>query len=328
MSERLVHLLIASVLLTGGLSFAQAVHETTVSDIIRMSQAGVGDETILTFLLAKESLIELTAEDVVALSDAGVSEYLINALIELMGPSLPLVVEGPPVEAYPLGAQYPASFYVSYYHEPWFYPALFYHDFFFETHGHDHHRGHHSRSGHHTRAHHHDEDHVIVGHHKDVYLAHRGAPAAHRFGRGHVGRHGSIPSAHTGRSHSVSHHQARQPVLGQSIRHPGARGRHDDSRIARVVGQRRQLSYRRVGPRHSTRRFSAPGLRQSARISRNTGQRNQVSHHRVGHTRNSTHHVKASGGHNRVRVSGGHAGGGHRAVHSRGRHTGRHGGRR
>ena len=74
MRERLVHLLIASVLLTGGLSLAQAAHETTVSDIIRMSQAGVSDETILTFLRVQEISIELTADDVVALSDAGVSK--------------------------------------------------------------------------------------------------------------------------------------------------------------------------------------------------------------------------------------------------------------
>lgn len=50
----------------GGLSFAQAAHETTVSDIIRMFQAGVSDETILTFLSVQEIRIELTAEDVVA----------------------------------------------------------------------------------------------------------------------------------------------------------------------------------------------------------------------------------------------------------------------
>ncbi len=187
MKHAFVRLLTVLVLFTGGLSFTMAAHETAVPDIIRMSQAGLSDETILTFVRANQIRIELTAEDLVALAEAGVSEDLINALMEYWGAPLA-------VPAY-VAAPYPVSFYSSYYYDPWFYSPWFYHDFFFDFHfgghlglahhGGVHHVGHGFVAGHGSGGHH-GGIHGSAGHHSAVHT---------RRGASDIGRHTGVQHA-------------------------------------------------------------------------------------------------------------------------------------
>lgn len=56
---------------------------TLVDDVIRMTQAGVNDETILDFIRKSDERPEVTADDLIALTDAKVSKDVIKAVIDL-----------------------------------------------------------------------------------------------------------------------------------------------------------------------------------------------------------------------------------------------------
>ena len=53
-----------------------------VSDVIRMSQAGVGDDEIIAFVRQSREPFDVSADDVIAMTDAQVSRTVIKAVVD------------------------------------------------------------------------------------------------------------------------------------------------------------------------------------------------------------------------------------------------------
>ncbi len=53
----------------------------TINDIIKLSQAGVSDDTIITYISEKQTIYNLTQAQVRRLRDAGVSSRIINFML-------------------------------------------------------------------------------------------------------------------------------------------------------------------------------------------------------------------------------------------------------
>src|SRR5438128_3930254 len=60
----------------------EAKHRTVVEDVIRMSQAGVGDEAIIAFVVHTREPFTVTADDVIAMTNAQVSKDVIKAVVD------------------------------------------------------------------------------------------------------------------------------------------------------------------------------------------------------------------------------------------------------
>lgn len=111
-------LTVAAILLLAAPAAAQDIRQ----DVIRMAQAGVSDDVILSFLRARNVRVELTSEDIVALKQAGVSDGVVQALI-----SPPAQVPAPqPTYAAPSAPPPPQRTNVVHYYEPA--PAVYYYD--------------------------------------------------------------------------------------------------------------------------------------------------------------------------------------------------------
>ncbi|HYM62322.1 MAG TPA: hypothetical protein VEZ11_15675 [Thermoanaerobaculia bacterium] len=59
-----------------------AVQTKVVDDVIRMSKAGVSDDSIIAFLDRAPGNFEVTADDIIAMNDAGLSKQLIKAVVD------------------------------------------------------------------------------------------------------------------------------------------------------------------------------------------------------------------------------------------------------
>ena len=105
-----------------------AFSRSVSSDVIRMTKAGVDEETIIEFVKKTRGPIELTGDDVVAMKEAGVSQKVIRAVVdEADGRDRDsydrrgnVVVVAP--YAYPYGYPYP-YYYSPYY--PYYGPSLY-----------------------------------------------------------------------------------------------------------------------------------------------------------------------------------------------------------
>ena len=62
--------------------------QALVDEVIRMSQGGVGEDEILTFIKAESGNYSISADDVIELNDARVSKTLIKAVISEAGDRL------------------------------------------------------------------------------------------------------------------------------------------------------------------------------------------------------------------------------------------------
>ena len=145
--------LVLLILCLPAVAFAQ---EVTQEDIIKLHQAGCGDELILTYLGAKGATLKLSADDIAALKAAGVSETVITAVLKGPVPPprretppprrvrpAPVIVSPPPTVIYERYDPWP---YVT--HDPYYYTPR--HHFSF---GYGGHFGHHGYSGHHGGHH-------------------------------------------------------------------------------------------------------------------------------------------------------------------------------
>lgn len=79
-------------LLGASLASAQARHSFQFSnpllnDVVRMSNAGIGNETIIAYVKARQARLEagLTADDLIALRESGVGESVIHFLASVTG---------------------------------------------------------------------------------------------------------------------------------------------------------------------------------------------------------------------------------------------------
>jgi hypothetical protein len=59
-----------------------AVQRSVVDDVIRMTKAGVAEETILDFVKKAEARYDVTADDMIAMSDAKVSRIVMKAVLD------------------------------------------------------------------------------------------------------------------------------------------------------------------------------------------------------------------------------------------------------
>ena len=78
--------------LGASLASAQARHSfhfsnPLLNDVVRMSNAGIGNETIIAYVRARQARLEgvLTADDLIALRESGVGEPVINFLASVTG---------------------------------------------------------------------------------------------------------------------------------------------------------------------------------------------------------------------------------------------------
>ena len=82
----------AVLILGASLASAQARHSSQFSnpllnEVVRMSNAGIGNETIIAYVKARQARLEgvLTADDLIALRESGVGEPVINFLASVTG---------------------------------------------------------------------------------------------------------------------------------------------------------------------------------------------------------------------------------------------------
>jgi uncharacterized membrane protein YgcG len=59
-----------------------ALDRNVIDDVVKMTKAGVSDESIVTFVQAVKDDFEVTADDVIKLTEAGASKNVIKALVE------------------------------------------------------------------------------------------------------------------------------------------------------------------------------------------------------------------------------------------------------
>ncbi len=107
-----------------------ATQRTLVDDVVRMSQAGVSEETIVSFVHNARGRFDVSADDVIAMTNANVSKSVIRAVVDESaarnngryadGRSTTVVVS-PGYYGYP----YYGYGYSPYYYDPFFYgPSL------------------------------------------------------------------------------------------------------------------------------------------------------------------------------------------------------------
>lgn len=113
MRRNLRSALLALLLAGTGSAFLYAANDTTVADIIAMSQAHVSDATILLFVEKNQICLPLSADDLAAMREAGLSRLLIDNLVDRMADCQAdglVAYDAPPVDGY----GYPPGFYSSY----------------------------------------------------------------------------------------------------------------------------------------------------------------------------------------------------------------------
>jgi regulator of protease activity HflC (stomatin/prohibitin superfamily) len=62
-----------------------AVQRNAVDEVIRMSKAGVAEETMLDYLAKTDAKIVVTGDDIIAMTDANVPKDVIKAVVDAAG---------------------------------------------------------------------------------------------------------------------------------------------------------------------------------------------------------------------------------------------------
>jgi hypothetical protein len=60
-------------------------HQTVVEDVIRMAQAGVSDDAIISYVVHTRDRFDVTADDVIAMNNAHVSKEVVKAVMDESG---------------------------------------------------------------------------------------------------------------------------------------------------------------------------------------------------------------------------------------------------
>lgn len=212
MKSNLRRTALAFFLMAAGPAFLYAANETTVDDLIAMSQAHLSDATILLFVEKNQICLPLSSADLTKMQNAGLSRLLIDNLVDRMANCQ--ADESVPYDDGYLA--YPPGYYSSYYY-PYYGFGAFPSYFFFDHHhnffgGHDfggdrdsvHHVAH--RGGVHTVS-------PRGDFHGGGFASHSGAAVGrpseghggsvgHAGSPGHFGRHGSGLAGHSGSGHA------------------------------------------------------------------------------------------------------------------------------
>jgi hypothetical protein len=105
-----------------------AAQRRLVDDIVRMSRAGVSEESIISFVQNTRGPINLTADDLIVMTDAGLPKDLIKAVVDESAArngrnyDQRAAVYAPSVQYY---VPYYSPFYSPYYYDPFFYGPRF-----------------------------------------------------------------------------------------------------------------------------------------------------------------------------------------------------------
>ena len=95
-----------------------------VDDVIRMSQSGVGDDAIISYVKKYRDRFDVNADDVIAMNDAHVSKDVVR-----------MVVDEASARRDDRDDRYndraPARVYTSVYYDPWFYPSWYYSPYYY-----------------------------------------------------------------------------------------------------------------------------------------------------------------------------------------------------
>ena len=94
-----------------------------VDEVIRMSQAGVGDDAIISYIRNTRQPISVTADDLIALTNAHVSERVVKAVQDEATARRDSRYGRSTVLVAPYGYGYP-YYYSPYYYDPFWYPRL------------------------------------------------------------------------------------------------------------------------------------------------------------------------------------------------------------
>jgi len=92
-----------------------------IDDVIRMSQAGVGDEAVIAYVQKYRDRFDINADDVIALNDAHVSRDVIKTMVNESSARKSDRSYDAPVQ----------RVYTGVYYDPWFYPYSYYDPFWY-----------------------------------------------------------------------------------------------------------------------------------------------------------------------------------------------------
>jgi len=97
---------------------------TVVDDVIRMTRAGVDEESILSFVEKSDGKFDVSADDLIAMTDAKVSRKVIKAVLDEADEHDGTVRERRQVVTTP--RYYPTYYYGSRYYDPFYYDPFWY----------------------------------------------------------------------------------------------------------------------------------------------------------------------------------------------------------
>ena len=99
-----------------------AFSRSVTDDVIRMTKAGIAEDTIVEFVHKTRGPIDLNSDDILAMKDAGVSQKVIRAVVDVADnrdrDHSHVVVVAPYAYGYGYGYGYP-------YYDPFYYPYYY-----------------------------------------------------------------------------------------------------------------------------------------------------------------------------------------------------------
>jgi hypothetical protein len=95
-----------------------------VDDVIRMSQAGVSDDAIISYVRNTRDPFDVNADDIIAMTDAHVSKEVVKAVVDEASVSKDRTRERGRERAYVAP---------SYYYDPFYYPGYYYDPFWYRS---------------------------------------------------------------------------------------------------------------------------------------------------------------------------------------------------
>jgi hypothetical protein len=130
---------------------AFAVQRGVVDDVIRMTKAGVAEDTMLDFVAKGDARFDVTADDVIAMNDANVPKMVIKAVVNEATARGEYRGDDRRTDARPATTVYvntPRVVYDPYYYDPFWYAPRLYLGFGFGSYWGGGYRGHYNGGGH------------------------------------------------------------------------------------------------------------------------------------------------------------------------------------
>jgi len=100
---------------------ASARRPVIIDEVIRMSQAGVGDDAIIAYLRRYRDRFDINADDLIALNDAHVSKDVVKAMVDLSADDSRARDD----------RREPARYSVGVYYDPWYSRGFYYDPFWY-----------------------------------------------------------------------------------------------------------------------------------------------------------------------------------------------------